>query len=79
MYEMEGASNSDGAHGPIARPAKAAEHATITRQSLGEPRSTRCPPPRKAPLQDGPPVRQTRTRTLGSGPSLSRNPGPGAR
>ncbi len=55
MYEMEGASNSSGfANSPIARPADAAEHAAITRQNLSEPRSTRCPPPRKAPLQDGP-------------------------
>jgi hypothetical protein len=35
MYEMEGASQSR----------ESAEHTTIARQSLGEPRATRCPPP----------------------------------
>jgi hypothetical protein len=53
MYEMEGASQSRSFNGPIARPANPAEHATIARQNLGEPRSTRCPPPGKAPLQSG--------------------------
>src|SRR4051812_6610272 len=76
MYEMEGASEPSGADGPIARARETAEHATIGRRSLDEPRSTRCPPPEKAPFQGGPPVRQTLPRTLNPGHSLSRTPGP---
>jgi hypothetical protein len=49
MYEMEGASRSRGSNGPIARARESAEPATIARRGLGGLRSTRCPPPRKAP------------------------------
>jgi hypothetical protein len=79
MYEMEGASQPQRRQRSDRSARESAEHATITRQSLGEPRSTRCPPPGKAPFQGGSPVRQTLSRTLGSGHSLSRTPGPGAR
>jgi hypothetical protein len=46
MYEMEGASQLQRRHGPIARPAKPSEHATITRHSHGKPRSTSVLTPR---------------------------------
>ena len=65
MYEMEGASSPDSHSSPIARPTATAEHATITRQSRGEPRSTRCPPPGTAPSQDDLPALGTLSRALG--------------
>src|SRR5215213_6268087 len=66
MYEMEGASSPNSPSSPIARPTATAEHATITRQSRGKPRSTRCPPPGTAPSQDDLPALATLSRALGS-------------
>jgi hypothetical protein len=56
-------------------PANPAEPATIARHCLGELRSTRCPPPRKAPSGGGSPVRRP-VANSSSECSLPRTPGP---
>ena len=75
MYEMEGASQSHSSHEPIARPTEPAERATIGRRDLGELRSTRCPPPPKAPSGVARQFGEPLSRTPSASRSLAQTPG----
>ena len=75
MYEMEGASQSHSSHEPIARPTEPAERATIGRRDHGELRSTRCPPPLKAPSGVARQFGRPLSRTPSARCSLAQTPG----